>query len=66
MKNLKRKFAVAGMVVGALLLSSCGYKTPSDMVAVQVGAGPFEASKVKDCKEPSQRDFFFQTNDEYK
>jgi hypothetical protein len=44
------------------MLSAC-YSVPSDMVAVTVGAGPFEASKVKDCKPSSDRGFW--TNDHY-
>jgi hypothetical protein len=61
--KFKRYAAVILMVVGALLLGSCGYSTPSDMVAVHVGEGPIEASKVKGCKPASDRGFW--TNDTY-
>lgn len=49
----------------ALLMAafSFHYSVPSDMVAVQVGAGPFEAKKIKDCKPPASRGWF--TNDKY-
>lgn len=59
-----RKGLIVLAVGIAVLLSSCGFSTPSDMVAVQVGAGPFEASKIKGCKAPSDRGFW--TNDAYK
>lgn len=56
-----------GLIVGLLLLavtmSSCGYSVPSDMVAIRVGSGPFEAKKIKECKEPSTRGWW--TNDKY-
>jgi hypothetical protein len=56
-KNIKRKIAVVGLVIGATLLSSCGFSTPSDMVAVQEGRGA-EAKKVKGCKAPNERGFW--------
>lgn len=62
---MKRK--AAGVILLAflsILLSSCGFSVPSDMVAVQIGAGPFEAAKLKGCKEPADRGFW--TNDDYK
>jgi SPFH domain / Band 7 family len=47
-----------------LLISFRGYSVPSDMVAIRVGAGPFEASKIKgDCIAPSTRGYL--TNDDY-
>ena len=47
------------------LFGGGSYSVPSDMVAVRVGAGPFEASKVKgDCVPSSSRGFF--TNDDYR
>ena len=47
------------------LFGGGSYSVPSDMVAVRVGAGPFEASKVKgDCIPSSSRGFF--TNDDYR
>jgi regulator of protease activity HflC (stomatin/prohibitin superfamily) len=64
----KRRRTKSAVLVGmglamAVLLSSCGYSVPSDMVAVQVGSGPFEAKKVKGCKPPSDRGWW--TNDSY-
>src|SRR4051812_21582554 len=54
--------AVIVMIVG--LFSFSGYSVPSDMVAVHVGAGPLEASKIKgDCIPSSTRGYF--TNDDY-
>jgi hypothetical protein len=59
--------AIATVVVITLivvLVSFRGYSVPSDMVAVHVGAGPFEAKKVKDdCIPSSSRAFL--TNDSY-
>jgi regulator of protease activity HflC (stomatin/prohibitin superfamily) len=47
-----------------LLIAFRGYSVPSDMVAIRVGAGPFEASKIKgDCIQPSTRGYL--TNDDY-
>lgn len=62
---------VAGTLVVGLVLAMLivviffrGYSVPSDMVAVRVGAGPFEASKIKgDCVPSSTRGFF--TNDDF-
>lgn len=42
-----------------------GYNTPSDMVAIRVGAGPTEAKKVKGCIPSNDRQWFWQTNDAY-
>ena len=59
--------AIAAFVVIVLvviIVSFRGYSVPSDMVAVHVGAGPFEASKLKgDCIPSSSRGFL--TNDDY-
>src|SRR4051812_4356211 len=56
--------SVVVIVLIVVLIAFRGYSVPSDMVAVHVGAGPFEASKVKgDCIQPSTRGFF--TNDDY-
>jgi hypothetical protein len=59
--------AITALVVFALIImvfTFRGYSVPSDMVAVHVGAGPFEAKKVKDdCIPSSSRAFF--TNDDY-
>lgn len=49
----------------AIILSSCGYKTPADSIAIQVGNGASEAQKVKGCKAPSTRQHFWETNDTY-
>jgi Membrane protease subunits, stomatin/prohibitin homologs len=57
-----KKIAVVAAVAAGLLLSSCGYSTPSDMVAVQEGRGA-EAKKVKGCKAPNERAFW--GNDHY-
>jgi hypothetical protein len=55
---------VLGITVLVVLISFRGYSVPSDMVAVHVGAGPFEAKKVKDdCIPSSSRAFL--TNDDY-
>jgi len=62
-RSTKRAALVGMGLVLAVLLSSCGYSVPSDMVAITVGSGPFEAKKVKDCKPPSDRGFW--TNDSY-
>jgi hypothetical protein len=52
------------IAVITVLLFFRGYSVPSDMVAVRVGAGPFEASKIKgDCVPSATRGFF--TNDDY-
>jgi len=55
------------MVVGAILmvgvLSSCGYSLPSDLVAVHVQKGPFQAKKVVGCEDASTRKVW--TNDDY-
>ena len=56
----------AGLVLAVLvvLIFFRGYSVPSDMVAVRVGAGPFEASKIKgDCVPSATRGFF--TNDDF-
>ena len=57
MKNIKRKVGVIATLAAALLVSSCGFSTPSDMVAVQEGRGA-EAKKVKGCKAPNERGFW--------
>jgi len=57
---------VAAVVIAivVVLIAFRGYSVPSDMVAIRVGAGPFEASKIKgDCIKPSTRGYF--TNDDY-
>jgi hypothetical protein len=47
-----------------VLIAFRGYSVPSDMVAIRVGAGPFEASKIKgDCIPASTRGYL--TNDDY-
>lgn len=64
----KAVLTVIGVVLALVLLIGLftfrGYSVPSDMVAVRVGAGPFEAKKIKgDCIPSSTRGFF--TNDDY-
>lgn len=59
---MKRKIGVIATLAAALLVSSCGFSTPSDMVAVQEGRGA-EAKKVKGCKAPNERGFW--GNDHY-
>jgi hypothetical protein len=61
--RLKRLVALPAVLVGALALSSCGYNIPSDMTAVHVTKGPFQAKKVVGCVQPSERKFW--TNDTY-
>jgi len=66
MAMLRLRRALAAIITGllaVLALSSCGYSTPSDMVAVHVGEGPFEARHLKGCIQPSQRGWW--TNDTY-
>ena len=60
---MKRIITLLMLALLALSLSSCGYSVPSDMVAVRVGSGPFEAKKVKGCVKSSDRGFW--TNDTY-
>lgn len=60
---MKRIITAVALAMAALTMSSCGYNVPSDMTAVHIGEGPFEAKKVKGCVEPSQRGFI--TNDTY-
>lgn len=56
--------AVVVLVLVIFMFALDGYSTPSDMVAVRVGKGPFEAKKIKgDCVQPSTRGYL--TNDEY-
>lgn len=56
--------AFVAILIIVSLFSFSGYNVPSDMVAIRVGAGPFEASKIKgDCIPASSRGFF--TNDDY-
>lgn len=65
MKKRKNSILIAFAVMGALLMGACGYSTESDMVAVRVGAGPWESKKVKGCVDASSRKWFWQTNDSY-
>jgi len=56
-----------GLVVVAVVLvlglSSCGYNTPSDMVALHITKGPFQSKKIVGCVGPSQKKVW--TNDDY-
>lgn len=61
---MRRPLMLGGALLAAVLLSSCGYNAPSDMIALEIGAGPSEAKKIKDCKDPGTRDRWF-TNDDY-
>lgn len=53
------------LIAASLLLSGCGYNIPPDMVALRVGAGPFEPKKIKECIPANDRKLFFETNDSY-
>lgn len=53
------------LIAASLLLSGCGYNIPPDMVALRVGAGPMEAKKIKACIPANDRQWFWQTNDNY-
>ncbi len=72
MKFSKSKVVAIAVVacLGVALLVAAqfgtGYNTPSDMVAIQVGAGPTEAKKVKGCIPSNDRQWFWQTNDDYR
>lgn len=62
---LKKLSLLIALVVGFSLLTSCGYKTPPDLVALRIGAGPTESAKIKGCVDSSTRKWFWQTNDRY-
>jgi hypothetical protein len=47
------------------VLGGCGYNIPPDMVALRVGAGPFEPKKIKECIPANDRKLFWETNDSY-
>jgi hypothetical protein len=53
------------LIAATLVLGGCGYNIPPDMVALRVGAGPFEPKKIKECIPPTDRKLFFETNDSY-
>lgn len=53
------------LIAATLLLSGCGYNIPPDMVALRVGAGPFEPKKIKECIPANDRKLFWETNDSY-
>jgi len=53
------------LIAAALLLGGCGYSIPPDMVALRVGAGPFEPKKIKECIPANDRKLFWETNDSY-
>lgn len=53
------------LIAASLLLSGCGYNIPPDMVALRVGAGPFEPKKIKECIPANDRKLFWETNDSY-
>lgn len=53
------------LVAATLVLGGCGYNIPPDMVALRVGAGPFEPKKIKECIPANDRKLFWETNDSY-
>lgn len=53
------------LIALTLLLGGCGYNIPPDMVALRVGAGPFEPKKIKECIPANDRKLFWETNDSY-
>lgn len=59
------KRTVLLLIAAALLLGGCGYSIPPDMVALRVGAGPFEPKKIKECIPANDRKLFWETNDSY-
>ena len=65
MKKSRLKSLALALVGGGLMISltGCGYNIPSDMVAVHITKGPFQAKKVVGCVDSSQRKYW--TNDDY-
>src|SRR5262245_23991801 len=65
MKKIGASTAGLGVILVIILLfpGRCGDNVPSDMVAVHVTAGPFQAKKVVGCVQPASRKFW--TNDDY-
>jgi hypothetical protein len=59
------KRTVLLLVAATLVLGGCGYNIPPDMVALRVGAGPFEPKKIKECIPANDRKLFWETNDSY-
>lgn len=59
------KKTVMLLLAATLLLGGCGYSIPPDMVALRVGAGPFEPKKIKECIPANDRKLFWETNDSY-
>lgn len=53
------------LIAASLVLGGCGYSIPPDMVALRVGAGPFEPKKIKACIPANDRKLFWETNDSY-
>lgn len=53
------------LIAATLVLGGCGYNIPPDMVALRVGAGPFEPKKIKECIPANDRKLFWETNDSY-
>lgn len=61
---MRKKMATVALAVACVvLLSSCGYNLPSDLVALDVGKGMFDHKRVKGCKDASTRDYW--SNDTY-
>lgn len=57
---------VAALGLTAVVLSSCGYNIPPNMVAVHITSGPWQSKKVVGCVPASERKYFYETNDQYK
>ena len=61
---MRRRIAGVVALLGvAVILSSCGYNTPSDMVALHITKGPFQSKKIVGCVPPSSKKVW--TNDSY-
>ena len=59
----RRVLGVVALLSTAVMLSSCGYNTPSDMVALHITKGPFQSKKIVGCVAPSSKKVW--TNDSY-
>jgi hypothetical protein len=60
---MKKIGLIVGLLLLAITMSSCGYSTSSDAVALEVGKGPFDTKKVKGCKDAATRGYW--SNDKY-
>lgn len=53
---MNKRFIIALVSLFALMgLTACGVSTQEDTIKVQVGAGPFEDPKFKDCIDPATK-----------